>query len=275
MKIIVGSIAAFVLAIVLFVVGWGMGILPTAYPTAGQEAVLVMRPILFGHGGVEPQPVKTGRTFVAWTTEVVYVDMQPRQYQVHFDDFMSSDGVPLDFDAVIRLQITDSVRLVRDFGTQWYEKNVQAEFANRVRQAVRKHGMNETAIDTKAIEDIDREVSVAMEAYLVEAKLPVKLIQMTVGKANPPDAIKTQRVETATQQQAVLTQKQRKLAEDARKEAEQSRANADQAYQDQMKLSTDQFVMLEWFKAFERVCGGGKCTVVMNGSATPVVNVGR
>jgi len=230
---------------------------------------------MFGHGSVDPESVKTGRTFIAWTTKAVYVNMQPRQYPVHFDDFMSKDGVPLDFDAVIRLQVTDSVRLIRDFGPEWYEKNVQAEFANRTRQAIRKHGMNEVAIETTAIDAIDAEISGAMAEYLTEAKLPVRLIQVTVGKANPPDSIKSQQIETATQQQAILTQKQRRLAEGERKAAEQSRANADKAYQTEMGLSSDQFVMLEWFKAFREVCGGGRCTVVTNGAATPVINVGR
>lgn len=45
--------------------------------------------------------------------------------------------------------------MISKFGEKWYENNVQAEFVNRVRQAIRKHGMNETAISTKAIDEID------------------------------------------------------------------------------------------------------------------------
>ena len=67
---------------------------------------------------------------------------------------------------MIRLQVTDSVTLIRDFGPKWYENNILAEFQNRVRQAVRKHGMNETAISTKAIEEIDDEITKSMETYL-------------------------------------------------------------------------------------------------------------
>src|SRR5690606_10521709 len=119
----------------------------------------------------------------ALSTKSVIVNMQPQQYLVHFEDLMSSDGVPLDFDAVIRLQVTNSVTLIDRFGPDWFQRNVEAEFMNRVRQAVRKHGMNETAIDTKAIEEIDNEVTEAMTAYLTEAELPIRLIQVTVGKA--------------------------------------------------------------------------------------------
>jgi hypothetical protein len=89
-----------------------------------------------------------------------------QNFGVHFEDLMSSDGVPLDFDAVIRLQITNAVALIRDFGEQWFDRNVQAEFQNRVRQAVRQHGMNETAISTAAVEEIDSEVKIAEDARL-------------------------------------------------------------------------------------------------------------
>jgi hypothetical protein len=67
--------------------------------------------------------------------------------------------------------------------------------------------------------------------------LPVTLINVTVGRALPPDAIKHQRIETAQQEQRVLTEGQTKLAEDARKAAEQSRADADNAYRNALGLS--------------------------------------
>ena len=38
-------------------------------PDAGHEVVLVDKPWFFGHGGVESEPVKTGRSWAALTTE--------------------------------------------------------------------------------------------------------------------------------------------------------------------------------------------------------------
>jgi regulator of protease activity HflC (stomatin/prohibitin superfamily) len=253
---------------ILFLSGCGF-----ASPDAGHEAVLVMKPWLFGHGGVYPEAVKTGRSVIAITTHVVDVSVVPEQYKVHFDDLMSLDGVPLDFDAIIRLQVMDSVRLVRDFGPKWYENNLEKELANRVRQSVRKHGMNETAISTVAIEQIDQEVSAMMEKYIQEAKIPIKLIQVTVGKANPPDAIKNQRIATAAEQQRQLTEQQRKLAEDQRRFAEESRAKADQAYQAQMQLSLAQFLQLEQLKTWREVCKQGNCSFVVGVDAIPMASV--
>jgi regulator of protease activity HflC (stomatin/prohibitin superfamily) len=242
-------------------------------PDAGHEAVLIHKPWVFGHGGVNPTPVKTGQTWVAITTQAVHVTMVPQQHGIHFDDLMSSDGVPLDFDAVVRLQVTDSVSLIQNFGVRWFETNVQAEFANRVRQAVRKHGMNETAIQTNAVDAIDAEVSKAMVEYIAQAKLPLRLIDVTVGRANPPDSIKNQRIETAAQEQRANTEKQRKLAEDQRKEAEQARAASDNAYRNALGMSSEQFIQLEAIHAQRDVCLKGGCTMIM-GSGTPLLNIG-
>lgn len=246
-----------------------------ASPDAGHESVLVEKPLFFGHGGIDEHPVRTGRSIVALTTEVIDVDMRPTQQSAHLDDFMSLDGVPLDFDAIIRLQVIDSVQLVKNFGEQWYERNVEAEFYNRVRQAVRKRGMNEMAISTEAIEQVDEEVSDAMNAYIKSAGLPIKLVQVTIGKANPPDSVKSQRIETASQQQRRLTENERKLAEDNRKAAEMSRAAADNAYRNALQLSPAQFIQLENIRMQRDVCASqSTCTFVVAGVATsPVIAV--
>src|SRR5260370_20129678 len=144
-----------------------------------------------------------------------------------------------------------------------------------VRQAVRKHGMNETATSTTALDAIDAEIRDQIVAFIKEKSLPVKLVSMTVGKANPPDAVKNQRVETATQEQRIQTEKQTKLAEDQRQQAEQSRANADNAYREAMHLSPEQFIQLETINMQRQVCcdkGKAHCTFIPNGT-TPIYNL--
>lgn len=240
-------------------------------PDVGHQAVLIAKPVFFGKGGVEPKPVMSGRTFIALTTVPIDVDMQPMQAEVKFDDLMSSDGVPLSFDAILRLQVTDSVALIRDFGVDWYAVNIEREFSNLVRQQVRQHGMNETAISTVAIESIDTQVKAGLSNYIKQTHLPLNLIDVTVGKANPPDAIKTQRIETASQQQRIRTEGQIKLAEDARKEAEQSRAEADNAYRNAMSLSPEQFIQLQRINMEKDACLKNHCTFIV-GSSSPIVD---
>jgi regulator of protease activity HflC (stomatin/prohibitin superfamily) len=242
-------------------------------PDAGHEIVLIQKPWLFGHGGVVDEPVKTGLSITAITTDGVDVSMQPIKHDVNLPDTMTSDGVPITFHAIMVVQITDSVSLIKNFGSQWYENNVEEQFKTMVRQAVRKRGMNETAISTTAIDAIDAEIKEALIAFFLEKKLPVKLVTMTVGKANPPDAIKNQRVETAAQQQRIQTEIQTKLAEDQRKMAEQSRADADNAYREAMHLSPDQFIQLENIKMLKEV--GTKGATFIVGAATPVYDLNK
>lgn len=237
-------------------------------PSQGEEAVVVRKPWFWGHGGVASDPVKTGRSYFALSTYGVIVNMQPEQYGVHFEDLMTSDGVPLDFDAVVRTQVVDSVKLIRDFGPEWFKKNVEQEFRTLVRQSVRQHGLNETAINAKAIDQIDAEVTAGLEANLKASGVPIRLIAVTVGRANPPDAIKHQRIATAEQEQRVNTEKQRKLAEDQRLAAEQSRAAADNAYREAMKLSPDQFLQLKSIDTMAWACASkpGTCTFYTTGA---------
>lgn len=263
------------------------------YPDAGTEAVLVMKPWIIGKGGIDSTPVKPGSVWVAWSTQAVYINIQPRLFIIHFDDFMSSDGVPLDFDVALRLRITDSVKMVDKFGVNtvqlninnkmyeypvWYVNNVHKNLENAVRQAVRKHGMNETAISTVAIDQIDKEITGVLKEYITSIGLPVELVDFTVGRANPPDAVKHQRIETAMQEQRINTEKQRRLAEDQRKSAETARAAADNAYRNDMQLSPEQFLRLEQIKIQDKACTQEKshCTfVVGGGNVVPTVNVGK
>jgi regulator of protease activity HflC (stomatin/prohibitin superfamily) len=246
-------------------------------PDAGHEIVLVKKPWFIGHGGVDPVPVKTGLTFGAITTGGIDVYMQPEKFETELPDTMTSDGVPITFHAIMVLQVVDSVSLIREFGPNWYRNNLEEPFKTMVRQAVRKRGMNETAISTTALDAIDTEIHDALVAFIKDKKLPVQLVTMTVGKANPPDSVKHQRIETATQEQRIQTEMQKKLAEDQRLKAEQSRANADNAYRESMHLSPEQFIQLETIKMQEKVCGvDGKsgCTFIQNGAA-PVYNLNK
>ena len=145
-------------------------------PDAGHEIVLVKKPWFFGHGGVDPDPVKAGLSYGAISTEGVDVDMQPQKFEADMPDTMTSDGVPISFHAIMMLQVVDSVALVKNFGPNWYENNLEQPFATMVRQAVRKRGMNETAIKTTALDDIDAEIRQALIDFIKDKAIPIKLV---------------------------------------------------------------------------------------------------
>lgn len=252
---------------------------------AGEEIVLIRKPWFFGHGGVASEPVRAGSKLIAWSTAEQTVDVQPLTYIQHFNDMFTSDGVPLEFNVATKLQVTDSVQMAEKFGVWtysvgsggiapgwpgWYGNNLFKPIENFVRQAVRKHGLNETAINPVAIDTIDAEVYAAIDKEIARINIPAKLLGFTVGKATPPDAVKNQRIATAEQQQRKLTEDQRKLAEDARLAAETSRARADNAYRGDLGLSPEQFIQLEKIHMERDVCTKGGCTFVASGVAALV-----
>jgi len=265
--------------IAVAVIAMGMIVGCRSYaPNAGHEIVLVKKPIFFGHGGVDPDPVRTGRTYAAISTDGVDVYMQPQKYETELPDTMTRDGVPITFHAIMVLRVTDSVVLIKTFGPEWYANNMEEPFKTMVRQAVRKRGMNETAISTTALDDIDNEIHDQLLLFIKQKALPIELVTMTVGKANPPDSVKTQRIATATQEQRIQTEQQTKLAEDQRAAAETSRAKADNAYREALGLTPQQFIQLETVKMQRDVCGEqGKatCTFIQSGSAQPVYELNR
>lgn len=255
------------------------GACKAASPDAGQEAVLVKKPWFFGHGGLVNDPVKTGMSFAALSTNVVYVPMQPRQQEVTFDDLFTADGVPLDFHSAIQYRITDSVKLVKEFGADdtangmgFFSRNLEQSYRMIVRDAVKKHGLNEMAINVSAAQSVDDEVTGRFAELITKSGVPITLIGVTLGRASPPDAIKHQRIATAEQEQRQKTEQQAKLAEDQRRAHEESRALADNAYRESMKLSVDQYIALMHINMLRDTCSGGKCTFI-NGSATPVLPV--
>ena len=129
--------------------------------------------------------------------------------------------------------------------------------------------MNETAISTQALDQIDNSIKSDLEKFLVEKGLPVKLITQTVGKANPPEDVKHQRIATATQEQRIQTEMQTAKAEDQRKVAETSRAQADNAYREAMHLSPEQFIELKKIEMQRDACQKGTCIF---GNGTPIIN---
>ncbi|MBS1806550.1 MAG: SPFH domain-containing protein [Acidobacteria bacterium] len=256
--------------LVVFALAAAMAGCKSIAPDAGHEVVLVEKPMFVGHGGIDPEPVRTGRAFVAATTDGIDVNMQPVAFQQDLPDTMTADGVPVSFHAIMNIRVTDSVKLISQFGTNWYANNLDAPFMSLVRQQVRQHGMNEVAISASAIDSIDAEITKGLNAFIIAKKLPVELITLTIGRAIPPDAVKNQRIETATQEQRIQTEQQKKLAEDARSLSEQSRAKADNAYRQAMQLSPEQFIQLETVKMMERACGNGNCTFVPPGTSVMV-----
>lgn len=278
-----GSKVSVVLGLVIFA-SLGFVGCRSASPDAGHEAVWVKKPIIFGHGGVDPTPAQTGREFGALTSDAIDVSMLPQRIDMEFDDMMTKSGVPVSFHVVGTFHITNSVKLVEKFGAdrddkgKWgfWERNLDQPIRTAVRDSVKQREMQEMAIAQTAADDVATEVKGAADKIVTQVGVPILITAMNVGRVNPPDAIKTQRVETAAQEQRAITEKQRKLAEDQRKDAERSRADADNAFRNAMQMSPDQYLQLEKIKMQRDVCSSGHCTFILtDGKILPIINTNK
>lgn len=257
-----------------------------AAPDAGEAAVLVRKPWFFGHGGVVQEPVTTGLVFIAMSTSVKYVNLNPQAFSIQFDDMMSQDGIPLSFDATLTVQVIDPVSLVQNFSgggatngtenTTWYANNIQPTLVNLVRDAFKTHDMNSLAITADGAIAVEADVKSKLIAYIAANHIPVKVVNFVLGRVNPPQGIKQQRTLTAEETQRKQTEIQTQQAEENRKLAETARASADDAYRQAMGLSPEQFVELQRIKMIHDVCAqkGSTCTFI-SGNGMPVINTGK
>lgn len=239
---------------------------------AGEQAVLIDKPYIFGSGGVRDEPFDTGRSFTWFSTSFELVDIKPTLKDEPFDDLMSADTVPVDFKTSLQVQVTNSVALVKNYGKSWYENNIQRQYQAMVRDEARKYTMNEllTGQDTSA----KMEVSVRrqLDEMIKSKKLPFKVTDISIGRAVPNKNVLEQIDQTAAQQQRSKTMMEATKAEEERKKAEKARAEADNAYRNEMNLSPDQFLQLESIKKYSEACvKAGNCSLIFGGNNTAMM----
>jgi len=95
-------------------------------------------------------------------------------------DTMTSDGVPISFSCHRGVTSHGFGSVDQEFRSELVSNNLEEQFKTMVRQAVRKRGMNETAISTTALDAIDAEIRDALKEFIKEKGLPIQLVTMTV-----------------------------------------------------------------------------------------------
>ena len=220
-------------------------------PDADEEAVLIAKPWFLGHGGVEKNAVKTGLTWVWFSTSAEYFKITPQRYDIVFDDIMSNDNTPLDYATYLTLQIQEgkSPILMQNYGIRWFENNVEATYRNYVREEISKYSPFDLMSNREVIVNIDNAIKKKMDTYFAElsakSEFPVDCMQVITGRAKPNQKQLEEMNETAAAIQAKQTQERRAEMEAAREKAEAQRAIADKAYMNALNLSPDQFITMK------------------------------
>lgn len=251
----------------------------------GQEAVLIAKPYFFGYEGVYPDPVGSGAEWVAWSTSSVTYDIRPQRVGEQFVDLISSDNIPIDFNAYLVFQIKKgkSPILYENFGLNWYIQKVQAKFRTEIRNFARSQRANDLISSVDTVNYGQKIVLNEMISYFIEQKIPVDVLEVIIGKATPPEALLEEIARTAAQTQRAKTEEQRMKAEVARKAAESAKAEADDAYKKKFGMTTQEYLQLRALEIekekLEVVKSKDNVHVIMStgggNTATPVFNVGN
>lgn len=215
-------------------------------PDGGQESVLVYKPFLFGHGGVDSEPVSTGATWCVITTDHVEFPITPITITEDFKNMIPSDNTPVSFSVYLKCKIKEgrTPELYKNFSSNWYEHSLQASFRTMVRDKASAFKMFDLASKREISSQLEKDIYKDILEYANKLNLPVDLMQVSIGAITPPEQVLTETKNTAAQNQSILTQGARKLAEDARKSAEEAKALADKAYQNKFGMTTEQYLML-------------------------------
>ena len=244
-------------------------------PDPGQESVLVYKPFFFGHGGVDDNPVSTGATWCVITTEHREFPITPITITEDFTNMIPSDNTPVSFSVYLKVQIQQgkTPELYKKFGADWYSHSLQASFRTMVRDKASAFKMFDLASKREISAQLEKDIFKDISEYSKNLKLPVELLQVSIGAITPPEQVLTETKNTAAQNQSILTQSARANAELARKQAEINKAIADQAYKNQMGMTVAEYLhlrQLEIEKEKVELIKDNKNASIIFGNASPV-----
>lgn len=213
---------------------------------SGEEAVFVYQPWFFGHGGVDPVPVKTGAVYTAPTTRVVRFNTKPFQIDEVFDDLTSYDNTPVDFRTYIKLQVISgkTPQLLEQFGKEWYENNIKEPYRTFTRNQAKRQLVFSLTTNPDTIDAMQSRLVDQVNELIAELGIQIKCISVTVGQVNPPEEVVNETIRTAAQKQRKKTEDERAEAELARKQAEINKAIADNAYRNNFGMTVSQYLEL-------------------------------
>lgn len=244
-----------------------------------EEAVLIMKPFFFGHGGVDDTPVKAGLSWAAPTTDYIKFKTVPQTFTEQFDDMITDDNTPVDFNAYLKCRAISGQTplLYKGYGDHWYENSIAPKFRAMVRDKASTYKMFDLAGNREVLLEIEKEVFDKFTAYVKEIGIPIEVQEVTVGAVTPPLEVLEETRRTAAQNQSELTQIARAKSELARKGAEVNKAIADNAYKDEMGMTTSEYLQLRHLEIekekVELVRDKQNVTIVMGQGLQPMIPI--
>lgn len=246
---------------------------------AGEEAVLIHKPMFLGDGGIDTNPIPTGSQWTWATTDNVKFKIIPIRYTENLNDVASNENTPLDFNTQILIQIQKGKTpiLLQNYGVDWYKNNIQETYNNYTRNYISKYSPFDLMSNRDTLALIDSNILRDMRDYVAklskEAEFPITIISVITGRAIPNKEQLAEMNNTAAQIQAKISEDRRAEREDARAEAERKRAIADKAYMNELNLTKAEFIQLRQWEVIENKQGANIDVLV--GGAQSMWNIRR
>ncbi|MBM3261131.1 hypothetical protein FJY93_01795 [Candidatus Kaiserbacteria bacterium] len=259
---------------------------------AGHVGVFKYQPYFFGSGGLDPQ-VTTGpaRVYTWRSTTTLPVRAAPSTLSIHVDDLTSHDRIPLDFDIAITFFLADPAKapaMIEHFGggtettfhtlvLQKTGETITGELMSFLRNEVRHYhsqvfiaAQNEDGTESDGASRVEVNTRTYINEFLAKNGAGmIKVANIALGRANPPENVRNQIAATTAQAQQVKTEQERRRAANEREETEKAVAAADLAYIKKLGLTNDQFIAFKTLDAIRSVCQSG-VTCVLTVPGVPV-----
>lgn len=237
----------------------------------GNQTVVVDTPLIFGSGGVRDKALEPGAEWIWRTTNLYPVNPKPFIITRAIDDFVSVDNILLDFESTVTVQVTDWPRMMKEFGPEWWKNNLERPYFSFVREEIKVRSMKEMMSSITASKEVDDSLTEDLTNKVKELNLPVKIVEINLGRAKPNSKILEQMNDTAAEQQRLLTLEQSRLAEVKRAEQQDAKAIADNAYRNKIGLNVSEFVQMQLADKQIEACRVAKeCVLLPPGTSTVV-----
>lgn len=267
--VLTGILGTSFMVLILF---WVFG-LHTVIVNPGHELVINDKPYMFGHSGVRDEPIKEGRKWLFVTSTAQDVVMLPQSTSIVVDDFSSKNNILLDFETTIQWRILDSVLLAKNFGVEnWLQNNLKNQYLAIVRDVVKQYTMEQMMSDPTTAASVDNEVTTRVRELVTMEKLPILVMNVSLGRAKPNEKVLMQMNETAQQEQRLRTLTAATLAEGQRALEQAAKASADNAYRNAMQMSPEQYLQMEYIHRFSEACKTSTCVIGQPGMGLTLSN---
>lgn len=248
-------------------------------PNGDQESVVIEKPVIFGSGGVDSEPLSSGSHWVAASTDHVEFTITPVNHEEQIQEVMTKDNTPIDLTINLQLQVIKgkTPELYRNFGVEWYKNNIFPYFRSNARNEFSKYELFELTTNRTIASKLAEILLAKIQDFVKVNGLPINVMSVNISGISPPQEVLDETKKTAAQNQQSVTQKSRAEAELSRKQAEINKAIADRAYQVQMGMNTEEYLHLRQLEIekekVELIKDKQNVSIIFGGNVQPTYNI--